>query len=209
MKGKRMSKSIRDEKELHDYYGDASFRASKKQMSKLDKHCRHFISLSPFLVLGTASSKGTDVSPRGDAPGFVQVINDHTLVIPDRPGNNRVDSYSNVMENPNVGIIFLVPGIKETLRVNGKASLSTDPELLNQLTARGKLPRAGLVVKVEEVFMHCAKALIRSKLWDPETQVERSAFPTLGQVFRDQIAEIEDAEETDRALEENYRTTLY
>ncbi len=204
-----MAEEIRDEQELRTFYGSPNFRAARKQMDKLDKHCRHFISLSPFLVLATAGEKGTDASPRGDAPGFVAVVDDHTLIIPDRPGNNRVDSMTNIMENPNVGLLFMVPGIKETLRVNGKASVTAEPPLLEPMSARGKVPRSGLVIKVEEVYLHCAKALIRSKLWDPETQVERSAFPTLGQIFKDQIDEVDDAEETDRAIQEGYTTRLY
>ena len=122
-----MAEDIRDEQALRTFYGSPNFRAARKQMAKLDKHCRHFISLSPFLVLSTASENGTDASPRGDAPGFVAVIDDETIVIPDRPGNNRVDSMTNIVENPNVGMLFLVPGIKETLRLNGKASVTTDP----------------------------------------------------------------------------------
>lgn len=204
-----MTEEIRDEQSLRTFYGDPNFRAARKQMPKLDKHTRHFISLSPFLVLSTAGKNGTDASPRGDAPGFVTVIDDETIIIPDRPGNNRVDSMTNIMENPNVGMLFLVPGIKETLRLNGKASMTMDPALLGPMAVRGKVPKSGLVVKVEEVYLHCAKALIRSKLWDPETQVERSVYPTMGQVFKDQIDEIESAEEADEAIQEGYTTRLY
>lgn len=204
-----MTEEIRTEKTLRDFYGSPNFRAARKQMPKLDKHCRHFISLSPFFVLATANSEGTDASPRGDAPGFVTVVDDHTLLIPDRPGNNRVDSMTNIMENPNVGLLFMVPGIKETLRVNGKASVTTDSSLLEPMSVRGKVPKSGLLVKVEEAYLHCAKALIRSKIWDPETQVERSAFPTLGQIFKDQIDEVEDADEADKIILEGYTTRLY
>jgi PPOX class probable FMN-dependent enzyme len=209
MGGREMAEEIKDGQALRTFYGDPNFRAARKQMPKLDKHTRHFISLSPFLVLSTAGDNGTDASPRGDAPGFVAVIDDETIVIPDRLGNNRVDSMTNIMENPNVGMLFLVPGIKETLRVNGKASVTTDPALLESMAVRGKIPRSGLVIKVEEVYLHCAKALIRSKLWDPETQVERSAFPTMGQVFKDQIDEIDDADQADREIQEGYVTRLY
>ncbi len=204
-----MAEEIRDGQALRTFYGSPNFRAARKQMAKLDKHCRHFISLSPFFVLASANEKGTDASPRGDAPGFVTVVDDHTLIVPDRPGNNRVDSMTNIMGNPNVGLLFMVPGIKETLRINGKASFTTDPSLLEPMAVRGKVPRSGLVIKVEEVFLHCAKALIRSKLWDPETQVERSAFPTLGQVFKDQIDEVDDSDQADREIQEGYVTRLY
>ena len=200
---------IHTEDELHAYYGDVSERASKKQMDRLDKHTRHFISLSPFFVLATANAGGTDASPRGDAPGFVTVVDDNTLIVPDRPGNNRVDSFSNLLENPNVGLLFLVPGMNETLRINGKARMTTDEALLEPMSVRGRPPRSGLIVDVEEVFFHCAKALIRSKLWAIETQIDRASFPTLGQVFKDQIASVNDADEADRAIQEGYATRLY
>lgn len=204
-----MAEEIRDKESLRDFYGEPNFRAARKQMAKLDKHTRHFISLSPFLVLSTAGKNGTDASPRGDAPGFVTVIDDETIVIPDRPGNNRVDSMTNIMENPNIGMLFLVPGIKETLRLNGKASVTTDPALLKPMAVRGKVPQSALLVKVEEVYLHCAKSIIRSKLWDPETQVDRSVYPTMGQVFKDQIPEIESAEEADEVIQDGYVNRLY
>ena len=168
---------IRSQDSLHAYYGEPNERAAKKQMDRLDKHCRHFISISPFFVLATSGPGGTDASPRGDAPGFVSVVDDNTLIVPDRMGNNRVDSMSNILENPNVGLLFLVPGMSETLRINGKARVTVDEELLEPMSVRGKCPKSGLIVEVEEVFMHCAKALMRSKLWDPDARQERSALP--------------------------------
>ncbi len=195
---------------LYDCYGDANERAAKKQMDKLDKHSRHFISLSPFFVLSTSSSSlGTDASPRGDAPGFVKVIDDHTLLVPDRKGNNRVDSMKNIVENPNVGMLFLLPGVNETLRINGKARVTTDKAILEPMSVRGKCPKTGLVVEVKEVFMHCAKALMRSHLWDSERHIDRSEFPTLGEIFVDQIADVESAEEADKAIQEAYVINLY
>ena len=194
---------------LHEYYGPPNERAAKKQMDKLDKHCRHFISLSPFFVLSTSSPQGTDASPRGDAPGFVTVVDDHTLIVPDRMGNNRVDSMHNIVANSNVGMLFLLPGVNETLRINGKARVTTDEKLLEPMSVRGKRPKSGLVVEVVEVFMHCAKALMRSHLWDPERHIERSEFPTLGAIFKDQITGVEDAEETEKAIQEGYVTRLY
>ena len=200
---------IRSQDSLHAYYGEPNERAAKKQMDRLDKHCRHFISVSPFFVLATSGPGGTDAAPRGDAPGFVSVVDDNTLIVPDRMGNNRVDSMSNILENPNVGLLFLVPGMSETLRINGKARVTVDEELLEPMSVRGKCPKSGLIVEVEEVFMHCAKALMRSHLWDSERHIERSSFPTLGQIFKDQIAGIEDAGETDKAIQEGYTTRLY
>ena len=195
--------------ELLPLYGEVSERARLKELTKLDAHCRHFISLSPFLVLGTAAADGPgDCSPKGDAPGFVQVLDDHTLVIPDRIGNNRVDSLRNIIENPNVGIIFFLPGVNETLRVNGTARISTDPELLNALAAHGKPPVVAIVVTVAEAYMHCAKALIRSRLWDPATQIDRKDFPSLGRIIADQIGG-RDPAEVEAAIEHGYKTRLY
>ena len=132
----------------------------EKQLPALDPWCRKFISLSPFLVLGTVG----DVSPKGDAPGFVQVIDDKTLLLPDRKGNNRLDSLGNLLENPAVGIIFMIPGVNETLRVNGTAEITVDPALLEPLAVRGQVPKTGLLIHIEEANLHCAKALIRSDL---------------------------------------------
>ncbi|MAZ03001.1 MAG: pyridoxamine 5'-phosphate oxidase [Sneathiella sp.] len=195
--------------ELYSVYKQPAERAVQKELPRLDKHCRHFIALSPFLVLSTDGGDGTaDASPRGDAPGFVTVLDDNTLALPDRPGNNRLDSLINILRNPAVGMIFLVPGINETLRINGTATISTDPELMKAHAVDGKLPRSVLLIKVTSAYMHCAKALIRSKLWDPETQVERNVFPTLGQVLADQIAGM-DAEQSDAYLEVAYKENLY
>jgi PPOX class probable FMN-dependent enzyme len=194
---------------LRDHYGEPSERAAKKTLDRLDKHCRAVIAKSPFLVLGTAASDGSvDVSPKGDHPGFVEVIDDRTLAIPDRLGNNRVDSFQNLLENPQVGIIFMVPGLGETLRVNGHAALSTEPDLLAGMAVNGKPPRAALVVTVDEAFLHCAKAIIRSKLWEPETRIERKSLPSLGQMLADQI-EGQDAESAEAAVQDAYATKLY
>ena len=201
--------SITDKQSLRRFYGEPSERARKKEMTRLDVHCRNFIALSPFCVLSTAGADGrADASPKGDAPGFVTVLDESTLIIPDRPGNNRVDSMQNILENPHVGLLFLVPGMGETLRVNGRARVTTEAELLAPLAVQGKAPKAALVVEVDEAFLHCAKALIRSKLWDPATQIERASFPSLGRILADQIEGV-DAEEQDRRTEEAYRNGLY
>ena len=191
------------------HYGEPSHRAKAKQLPQLDQHARAFIGLSPFLVIASSDGQGRgDATPRGDAPGFVAVLDDATLLIPDRPGNRRVDTMLNVAENPSVGLLFLVPGVNETLRVNGLARMTVDAELLKPLAAQGKDPVAGLIVQVEEVYFHCGKALIRSRLWDPDTRVERSCFPSLGHILADQIAGTNLAE-SERSIEEGYRTKLY
>jgi PPOX class probable FMN-dependent enzyme len=200
---------IDDASALRDLVGDVNPLAQRKVLPRLDKHCRDFIALSPFLVLASADAEGrADASPRGDAPGFVEVIDDRTVLIPHRRGNNRVDSYLNVLASPGVGLIFFVPGIAETLRVNGTARLSSDATLLSPMAVQDRVPTLGLIVSVEEAFFHCGKALIRSKLWDPETRIERGRFPTLGRIIADQTQAV-DAAEADANLEEAYRTRLY
>ena len=195
---------------LRAHFGAISKLAETKALPRLDGYCRPFIGLSPFLVLATADARGArvDASPRGDAPGFVAVLDDATLLIPDRPGNRRVDSFQNVVEGGGVGLIFLVPGIAETLRVNGRGEIVTDTALLAPLAAQGKVPTAGLLVRIEEVFFHCGKALIRSKLWDPASQVERASFPTLGRIVADQTR-VMSAEAADADIAEAYRSRLY
>jgi PPOX class probable FMN-dependent enzyme len=172
--------------ELRALYGEPSERAVRKQMARLDAHCRTLIAHAPFLVLATSDAEGRlDASPRGDAPGFVQVLDEQTLLLPDRPGNNRTDSLGNGLENPQVGMPFMVAGMNETLRLNGRARITTDPALLEPHAVKGRAPKTGLLVSVEEVYLHCAKALIRSQLWDPEHFVERSSLPTMGRMLSD------------------------
>ena len=149
-----------------------------------------------------------DASPKGDAPGFVRVENERTLLIPDRIGNNRIDSLTNLISNPRLGLIFMIPGVAETLRVNGKAEITRDPTLLNSLAAMGKAPKTVIRVTVEEAYLHCGKSIIRAKLWDPEQRVERSTLPSLGRMIADQIEGI-DADESDAYIERNYREELY
>lgn len=162
--------------------------AVRKEMPALDRFCRAYIDKSPFLLLGTSNRAGRcDVSPKGDAAGFVRVLDDHTLAIPDRPGNRRIDSLLNIIDNPHAGLIFMVPNVDETLRVNGRASLSEDPDLLATMTMRGKIPALAIVVEIEEVFFHCARAFKRSKLWDTNTWIEREELPTLGEILAAEI----------------------
>ena len=204
--------------ELREILGYPNERAVQKQLAALDKHCQAFIARSPFVVLSTSNARGgCDASPKGDRPGFVLVQDEHTVVIPDRPGNRRADSLLNILENPHVGLLFLIPGMGETLRVNGTASLVQDPALLEQLAVDGKKPQLAIVVKVQECFLHCAKALIRSQLWDPERFMPRCEMPSLAQMIQDQIrppgrSDEEHArliEEHARGTEAAYRTGLY
>jgi PPOX class probable FMN-dependent enzyme len=197
--------------DLSALYPAPSPLAKIKQIDHLDKHCRRFIELSPFLCLGSTSAEGkTDVSPRGDPAGFVKVLDDKTLAIPDRPGNNRIDSIKNLVDQPSVGMIFFIPGIEETLRVNGRAELSTDPKLLETMTVEGKTPKLAIVVRVEEAFLHCAKALRRSKLWDASRHQPRNVLPSLSQMILEQTKTPDvNIAEADARLEEAYKRTMY
>ena len=159
-----------------------------KDIGRIDEHARTIIAHSPFVLLATADEEGAcDVSPRGDPPGSVLVLDDHRLVLADRPGNHRVDSFRNVLRNPRVGLLFLVPGMNETLRVNGRATLVSDAPFFDDLVVQGKRPRLALLVEVEELFMHCAKAFLRASLWKPETWPDRRSLPTLGRIAKDHL----------------------
>lgn len=202
---------IGNETELRALYGTPSGLSVVKELDHVDPYCRRFIELSPFLCLGTSSPDGKqDVSPRGDMPGFVQVLDARTLAIPDRPGNNRLDSLGNLTAHPEVGLLFLVPGFDETLRINGVASLSTDPALLASMAVNGKAPKAAIKVAVREVYFHCGKAIKRSKLWDPATQVKRSELPSLARMILDQSGStVMTVEQAEARTEEGYRNRLW
>lgn len=198
------------EAELRAIYGQPSELAQRKTLTRLDRHCQHFISQSPFLCLATAAADGTaDVSPRGDAPGFVRILDEQTLLIPDRLGNNRLDSLLNLTKNPHIGLLFLIPGVDETLRVNGLGCVVTRAHWLEEMSVGGKTPRSAIVVQVREAFLQCAKALKRSRLWSDDYRVERSEVPTLGQMLFDQIGCDTPPAELDAAIEKAYREKLY
>ena len=201
---------IETAEQLRSSYGEPSERAARKSLDRLDRHCRRFIDLSPFVVLASAGSDGrVDCSPRGDPAGFVAVLDDRTVLLPDRLGNNRVDSLRNVLESPYVGLLFLIPGVDETLRLNGRASLTTDPNLLEPLSVKGRAPRSGLVIEVEEVFLQCTKALVRSRLWADESRVDRKAvLPSFGQMLADHVG-LPDGEAVEREVQARIRKTMY
>jgi len=200
--------TIENVAQIRELYGTPTERAVKKQLTRLDKHARAFIELSPFLVIASTDPSGhCDASPKGDAPGFVRVIDDFTLLIPDRLGNNRVDTIGNLLSAPGIGLIFFVPGINETLRVNGRAQITTDPAFLEPLSVNGKVPRSGILVSADEVYFHCGKALIRSDLWNPTKHVPRGQWPSLGRIIAEQIGT--DPDEGERQTAESYRTRLY
>ncbi len=201
--------TIENPQQLRELYGEPSERAVKKELRRFDRHCRNFIALSPFLVIASSDPSGRcDASPKGDAPGFVQVIDDRTLAIPDRLGNNRTDTLANLLQRPGVGLIFFVPGINETLRVNGRARVTTDPDLPGAMAVNGKVPRSAILIDAEEIYFHCGKALIRSDLWNPDKRVPRGAWPSLGRIIAEQVGGM-DPDEAERQTAESYRTRLY
>ena len=195
---------------LGKLFGTTHEVAIRKELPRIDPHSRRFIEKSPFVFIGSQDGNGNaDVSPKGDLPGFVHVLDDRTLAVPDRPGNNRLDTWKNIIGNPAVGLIFLIPGMNETLRINGEARLTSDPDLCAQMHVNNRPALAVMVVKVHQVYMHCAKAFIRSKLWTPETWPERKNMPTLGTILKDQAELSATAEEFDVILDDAYRKTLW
>jgi PPOX class probable FMN-dependent enzyme len=173
---------------LRGLYAEPTERARRKQLSRLDEHCLRFVGLSPFVVLASGSAEGQyDASPRGGDPGFVKAPDAQTLLVPDASGNNRLDTLQNIIATGRVGLLFLVPGVDETLRVNGRARLDTGPELMAHFAGERRAPKIVIEVKVEDAYLHCAKAFMRSRLWDPATHVERSTLPSMGQMIADQI----------------------
>jgi PPOX class probable FMN-dependent enzyme len=197
------------EDSLRAMYPAVTERAKLKELTKLEKHSRRFIELAPFLVVATIGKDGrADNSPRGEKPGFVQVLDDKTIAIPDRPGNNRLDTFSNIIANPNVGLLFMVPGVSEILRINGRAELRDDADLKQRFVVNGKEPLLVVVVTVEEAYLHCAKAIMRSGLWDPKVQVPRSVMPTMGEMIRDQIGR-DIAVESQEELDRRHRSQFY
>ncbi len=197
---------------LRDIYKPASERALKKEIPSLDVHATQFIGLSPFVVLGSGGASGElDASPRGGAPGFVKVLDAHTLLIPDSPGNNRLDTLENIVATGQLGALFLVPGFDETLRVNGRALLSTDAADLQPFADAQRPPALVIRVTVTSVYLHCAKSLMRSQLWDATRHTDRAALPTMGEMLRDQIQAFkgETVEvETQAQMLERYRQSL-
>ncbi|CAN5503510.1 pyridoxamine 5'-phosphate oxidase family protein [soil metagenome] len=179
----------------------------RKELPFIDSHARNFIAKSPFALLSTSGASGRcDVSPRGDGPGFVKVLDDRTMIVPDRPGNRRLDSMENILENPHAGLLFLIPNVEETLRVNGRAMITADRELLKPMEMKGKAPTLGIIIEVEELFFHCARAFRRANLWQPDSWIDRSEIPTLGKIMADQLKLGDQVvDEIDEGLEEANR----
>jgi PPOX class probable FMN-dependent enzyme len=193
---------------LRTLYAPAKERAVRKQIDHLDRHCLRFIALSPFVVLASGSNENRyDASPRGGEPGFVKVPDSATLLIPDSPGNNRLDTLENILGTGRIGLLFLIPGVDETLRINGRARLADEPALLANFSSEKRALKLAIEVKIEDVYLHCAKALMRSRLWDAASKVDRSVLPTIGQMISDQTG-MQAPVETQEQMIERYKADL-
>ena len=195
--------------QLEAIYGHPSGAAVLKEIDRINAEYRAFIEAAPFFALSTCGPEGVDCSPRGDEPGFVRVADEKTLMIPDRRGNNRVDSLRNIVRDPRVSLLFLIPGIGETIRVIGRASISTDPALLESFMFVGKTPRSVIVVSVENVYFQCSKAIIRSRLWDPSRLIDRKSLPSNGTILAAITKGEMGGEDYDRAYPERLKATIY
>jgi len=203
------SSYITSRETLRAHFGRPKKIVVDKQLSALDRHCRTLIALSPYCILATAGANGRcDASPRGDTPGFVKTPDRYTVLLPDRPGNNRVDSFENIIDNPNVGLLFLVPGLRECIRVNGTAKICISDDRLAEFAVNGRPARAVLEVTVEEAFIHCGKAAIRSHLWKETYHIDPKRLPTIGSMLADQIAGLK-ADDADDLLQDSYTQRLY
>lgn len=200
---------IIDIESLERLYGAPAGASIEKEIDYLHPHYQRLIAASPFFVLATGGPAGMDASPRGDAPGFVVVEDEKTLLVPDRRGNNRIDSLRNIVANPHVALLFLIPGVSETLRVNGRAEISVDPALLERFGVDGKFPRSVLVVHVDTVFFQCARAIFRAGLWDPGTHIDRASLPSLGAIVADITRGRFDGAEYDKGLYPRLKDSLY
>lgn len=201
---------ISSEAELRAVLGEPARRALDKQLERLDDHCRSIIARAPFVVISSADAHGRpDASPKGDAAGFVLVLDERTLAIPDRPGNRRADTFRNVLANPRVGLLFLVPGRVETLRINGRARISREPDLLQRMAVQGRPPLLALVVEVEEGFVHCGKCMLRSRLWEPAAWPTVADLPSHAQCLLDQAKPAQSLEEVEASVRDSYTNQLY
>jgi PPOX class probable FMN-dependent enzyme len=195
--------------QLEALYGQSMPTSIVKEIDHISEGYRKLIEAAPFAVIGTCGPEGLDCSPKGDPRGFVRILDDKTLAIPDRPGNNRIDGFRNIVRDPRIALLFLIPGVGETLRVNGRAAISVDPELMQSCAMNGKLPRCILIVHIESIYFHCSKAIVRSRLWDEATKIDRKALPSTGSI----IAELSEGklggEAYDREAPEKIKAQLY
>ena len=194
---------------LRALYGEKSGASVVKEIHHINDGYRKLIEAAPFVVVATSGPEGLDCSPKGDAPGFVRILDERTLAIPDRPGNNRIDGFTNLMRDPRIALLFLIPGCGETLRVNGRASITVDPELMQGFAVNGKLPRCVLVVHVESIYFHCSKAIVRSRLWDEASKIDRKSLPSTGTLIAELSGGRMGGEVYDREAPEKIKAALY
>jgi uncharacterized protein len=195
--------------QLQSLYGEKLPTSVIKEIDHINDGYRKLIEAAPFVAIATSGPEGLDCSPKGDAPGFVRILDDKTLAIPDRPGNNRIDSFRNIMRDPRIALLFLIPGIGETLRVNGRASISIDPDLMQSFAVGGKLPRSILIVHIESIYFHCSKAIVRSKLWEEATKIDRKSLPSTGTIIAELSSGKFGGEIYDREAPERIKAQLY
>jgi PPOX class probable FMN-dependent enzyme len=201
---------VTSEARLRAVLGSPAPRAVNKEIARLDEHCRLIISRSPFVLISSCDAQGRlDVSPKGDPPGFVHVLDEQTLAIPDRPGNRRADTFGNVLQNPRVGLLFIIPGRQETLRVNGRALIVRDRPLREKMAVNGKPPELALVVTVEQAFVHCGKCVIRSRLWDRPSWPDLEGLPSHARCLIDQAGVADSVEAIEESIRKGYQTKLY
>ncbi len=195
--------------QLQSLYGEKMPAAVVKEIDHINGSYRKLIEAAPFVAVATSGPEGLDCSPKGDAPGFARILDDKTLAIPDRPGNNRIDGFRNIVRDPRIALLFLIPGVGETLRVNGRAQISIDPELMRSFAVNGKLPSCVLLVHIESIYFHCSKAMVRSKLWDEKTKVDRASLPSTGTIIAELSQGRLGGEAYDKALPERIKKQLY
>jgi uncharacterized protein len=195
--------------QLETLYGEKSPASVIKEIDHINDSYRKLIEAAPFVAVATSGPEGLDCSPKGDAPGFVRILDDKTLAVPDRPGNNRIDGFRNIVRDPRVALLFLIPGIGETLRVNGRAAISLNPELMQSFAVNGKLPRCVLVVHIDSIYFHCSKAIVRSKLWDEAAKIDRASLPSTGTIIAELSKGRLGGETYDREAPERIKAQLY
>ena len=200
---------ISDMAQLEALYGAKMPTAVVKEIDHINSSYRKLIESAPFVAVATSGPEGLDCSPKGDAPGFVRILDDKTLAIPDRPGNNRIDGFRNIIRDPRIALLFLIPGVGETLRVNGRAAISIDPELMQSFAVNGKLPRCILIVHIESIYFHCSKAIVRSKLWDEASKIDRKSLPSTGTIIAELSQGKLGGEVYDREAPERIKAQLY
>jgi hypothetical protein len=195
--------------QLQGIYGEKMGASVIKEIDYINSAYRKLIEAAPFVAIATSGPEGLDCSPKGDPAGFVRILDDKTLAIPDRPGNNRIDGFHNIIRDPRIALLFLIPGVGETLRVNGRASISIDPELMQSFAINGKLPRCVLIVHIESIYFHCSKAIVRSKLWDDATKIDRKSLPSTGTIIAELSQGKLGGEKYDREAPERIKAQLY